>query len=304
MVDLEDNSLSKSIGGGVTSPIPFPNEEELCNRLDEFYLTSGLQRDTKPSQLFRGALYAMRREYSENNPDWMAQVAHSLREILYPFGDKKRPAPIKRSEAFLQHGSTREANRRDEEIGRYYNFVTDIAHHRFVEAEKNSLIGGTKDNPITLTREVFENVVFQFGRILYAVLRRQIDAHSEIDEILQINLEEISISNVRELLELNFDSRQYFFTKADERWLEWLWKNSFLDVIKEKSEDPTRYGYRTPELNYLVKVAEKKAAKVVDIMLTVAVSVETFNPEVVDRFFVDLQYVAFRTVGKNSIENS
>jgi len=92
------------------------------------------------------------------------------------------------------------------------------------------------------------------------------------------------VQKIRDLINLNPDSRQYFYTKADERWLDWLWVNGFLDVIKQKSEDPTRYGYRTPEINYLVKVAEKEPAKVVDIMIEVPISSDNFNPEVVDRF--------------------
>jgi len=92
------------------------------------------------------------------------------------------------------------------------------------------------------------------------------------------------VKKVKELINLNPDSRQYFYTKADEHWLSWLWENGFLDVIKQKAEDQTHYGYRTPELNYIVKVSEKEPAKVVDIMLAVPISTETFNPEVVDGF--------------------
>lgn len=92
------------------------------------------------------------------------------------------------------------------------------------------------------------------------------------------------ITKVKELIGLNFDSRQYFYTRADERWLSWFWENGFLDVIKERSKDPTRHGYRMPEVNYLIKVSEKEPAKVVDIILAVPISVETFNPEVVDAF--------------------
>lgn len=89
---------------------------------------------------------------------------------------------------------------------------------------------------------------------------------------------------LRELISLNFDARQYFFTKADEQWLDWLWTNGLLDSIKEKPEDQTRYWYRTPELHYLAAVAKKEPAMVVDIMLQVPISPETFNPEVIDRF--------------------
>ncbi|MBA7471917.1 hypothetical protein ES707_07229 [subsurface metagenome] len=89
---------------------------------------------------------------------------------------------------------------------------------------------------------------------------------------------------IQELIGVNPDARQYFFAKADERWLEWLWENGFLEVIKQKAEDPTQYRYQTPELNYLVKMAEKKPKQVADIILTVPISKENFNPEVIDQF--------------------
>ena len=94
----------------------------------------------------------------------------------------------------------------------------------------------------------------------------------------------ISVAKIRELIGLNFDSRQYFFAKADEKWLSLLWENGLLDEIKKKAPDPTKQSYRTPELQYLAKVAEKDPTKVVDIMLQISSKPEVFNPEVVDRF--------------------
>jgi len=99
------------------------------------------------------------------------------------------------------------------------------------------------------------------------------DTHKKLDK-----------EQLRNLIHVNPDARQYFYAKADERWLDWLWENGFLDVIKEKAEDPNRYGDTPPELNYLVRMTEKTPAKVVDIMLQVPISSETFNPVVVDRF--------------------
>jgi len=173
---IEDKALPKSYGEEVARPIPFPEQEELCKRLDDFYKTSGPLLKFQPSSLFRGALYAMR--YKEN-PDWMAQAAHSLREILYQFkgGGKRR-------DAFIEYGSTYDKNRIGQDIGTYYNFVTDIAHHRFEKAGISPLVGGTRDKPVVITEEVFQNVVPLFGKILFAVLRRQIDAHNEIDILL------------------------------------------------------------------------------------------------------------------------
>lgn len=115
-------------------------------------------------------------------------------------------------------------------------------------------------------------------------IMNQIELHNKIDELLLKNPDEVKQEEVSVLVSTNADAHQYFFAKADERWLDWLWENGFLDIIKEKAEDPTRYGYRTSELNYLVRIAEKVPAKVVNIMLAVPVSAETFNPEVIDRF--------------------
>ena len=97
-------------------------------------------------------------------------------------------------------------------------------------------------------------------------------------------LSKSAIEKIREKIGLNFDARNYFFTKADERWLLTFWESGLLDEIKKKSLDPTRYSYRMPELDYLARVAEKVPKDVVDVMLQIPISPETFNPEVADRF--------------------
>lgn len=112
----------------------------------------------------------------------------------------------------------------------------------------------------------------------------QLELHKKIDEVLTKGPAEARLEDISALVSANQDVRHYFFAKADERWLGWFWENGFLDVIKQKADDPTRYGYRTPEINYLVKVSEKEPTIVVDIMLQVPISSDNFNPEVVDRF--------------------
>ena len=96
----------------------------------------------------------------------------------------------------------------------------------------------------------------------------------------------LDVERVRKLINLNFDARQYFFSKVDERWLDWLWDNGFFEPIKKKAEDPTKYGYKMPDLIYLVRISEKYPQRVAEIILDkdVAASKDNFNPEVVDRF--------------------
>jgi len=111
----------------------------------------------------------------------------------------------------------------------------------------------------------------------------QIETHNKIDALMKKNPNDVKLQEISVLILTNSDARQYFFTKANENWLDWLWTNGFLDIIKQQSEDLTRYG-RMPELNYLVRMAEKKSKEVVDIILSVSISKENYNPEVIDQF--------------------
>lgn len=175
---MEDKALPKSYGPGSASPVPFSEQDDLCIRLDEFYQSTGIRLKSQPSSFFRGALYAMR---YKDNPDWMAQVAHSLREILYRF--KKSGGW---HSAIVSYGSTYDTGRIGPDVGAYYGFISDVAHHNFEGAEMSPLVGGAKDKPVPLTPELFAGVVLRFSRILFAVLRRQIETHKEIDDILAV----------------------------------------------------------------------------------------------------------------------
>lgn len=100
------------------------------------------------------------------------------------------------------------------------------------------------------------------------------------------NKQKLNKEKIQELIGLNLDSKQYFFAKADERWLDWLWTNGFLDIVKTKSKDPTIYGYRTPEIIYLAEMAKKVPEQVLKIILDkdTATTEEKFRPELVDQF--------------------
>ena len=88
----------------------------------------------------------------------------------------------------------------------------------------------------------------------------------------------IDKEQIYELINRDLDARRYFFHKADERWLDWLWRNGFLDAIKEEAATP--FTTRTPEFDYLLRMAEKRPAIVVDIMLDTPISTDTRSQEV------------------------
>ncbi len=92
----------------------------------------------------------------------------------------------------------------------------------------------------------------------------------------------IDKEQIYELINVDLNARRYFFHKADERWLDWLWRNGFLDAMKEESATP--FTTITPELDYLFRMAEKQPADVVDIMLDTPISTDTRSQEVVYGF--------------------
>lgn len=88
----------------------------------------------------------------------------------------------------------------------------------------------------------------------------------------------MSKEQVYELINVDLDARRYFFHKADERWLDWLWRNGFLDAIKEEAATP--FTTRTPELDYLFRMAEKQPNIVADIILDTPISTDARSQEV------------------------
>ena len=69
------------------------------------------------------------------------------------------------------------------------------------------------------------------------------------------------------LINLNLATRSYVFLKADERWLGWLYENSFLDIIIEESKKSDRTRYDLPEMNYLIKMSQIKPEKTADVLV-------------------------------------
>lgn len=176
-----ENQLQQSVGEGLLKPVVISSvQEDLCRRLDEFHIRNGLK--TKPSDMFRGAVFVSR-TFLRNNPDWIAQAANSLRDILYPFNGKNSP---NKEKALEQYGSVKAGQPGfADEVGRVHGSLTELAHHG--NGRGNSV------NLSTFTPTDFENLISDFERVMGNVLLRQIDIHQEADAILAFNPEDISV---------------------------------------------------------------------------------------------------------------
>lgn len=127
---------------------------------------------------------------------------------------------------------------------------------------------------------------------------KQIELHNQIDSLLKQAPGSVSVERVKEIILVNVDAKNYFYSKADEAWIDWLFQNDFLKEINDKPKDTTRYFYQMPELGYLTRMAERVPEKVVDIILCTSNSASSFNPEVVDRFAYILSLIPAEQIAR------
>ncbi len=109
-----------------------------------------------------------------------------------------------------------------------------------------------------------------------------IDVHDRIDDCIKGIKQNVSLIKI--FLNCSKDSKLYFFSRIDEGWLSWIWTNGFLVDLKKPAENPDKYSYDIPELEYLSRMAEKDPAKVAEIISSIPVTSATFNHEVISRF--------------------
>lgn len=114
---------------------------------------------------------------------------------------------------------------------------------------------------------------------------KQLELHKKIDNFFKMNIDSASFRTAQELISYNEDAKRYFFSKANEYWLNWIWKNNLLKELDKKVKDVSGYAYRLPELEYLTRMAEKEPELVKEIICSTKISQRNFNPEVIDRFF-------------------
>ena len=241
-----------------------PEVQKLCDKIDNFYCAYPKRpRNQKASDLVKGVLYAMR-PACRSNPDWMSQAANSARGILYPLISQiSHENLIKLFRKYITDPKLKLQINDQKFINTFnsldtiYKKLSNLTHHR--DKENN-----------------FEALMKEYIRVLGQALRlQQVYVHTIIDGIIQGSTKSKK-DDVEFILKINLDAYQYFYDKADEGWLDWLWQHGFLDVLKEKTDDTRGYEYRHPELNYLVRMAEKDPGKVVNmIMLKIPISTDT-----------------------------
>ena len=112
----------------------------------------------------------------------------------------------------------------------------------------------------------------------------QLQLHKNIEEFFKAGIQSANFKVAQELLQ-NEDAKKFFFSMADELWLNWFWKEGFFNDLNTRAFNTTQILYTMPELEYLARVAEKDPDGVTQIIKSAEIGEANFNPEVIDRFF-------------------
>jgi len=290
------------------------DQEWVCGYLDRWFSSSKV----KTSTFFKGALSALSSLNKKNNADWLAQSAHSMREIFYTLGltekkvtffqriwkkinallhpaRNKTPDKKTRKEKMKENIAITQEEKKAEEIAnllnKLYNIFTNIAHHFRYEGEKVKTCKYLNDDfGIVITDivdlpNIYEQIIEKFVFLLKRTSENILEIHRKIDAFIT---QEVRIADKRALdilIHSHVNARDYFFAKAPIEWISWLCEKGFFNVLNKEAEDKTRYSFRMPELSYIIRVVEANGdeEKVIEIMDSVE-CVKNFNPEVVDQF--------------------
>ena len=165
---MADELLPQATGNKSSNPVRLtPEQEDLCRRMDELHALDQLQ--AMPSDMFRGALTVIG---DENNPDRIAQAAHSLREILYPIlTGRVRRSLGARKQPFESYGSVF----LDVGLGKIFGDLTELAHHGVTSDKLDFQNFSASD---------FDNLMKDFESTMQAALIRPLDVHRSIDHFL------------------------------------------------------------------------------------------------------------------------
>lgn len=290
-----------------------PKQEELCRKFEDLHQWAGLTRQTQqatPTEMFKGALYLHQRGRGDS-PDWIAQAAHSLREMLYPFRSrsggqkvvpkckfkfyqrlmKKSPVASRmrnlwsRLNVFAHHYRRKQLpkNIEQEFEGLFAEF--QLVTHQISSASTEMyeildpiLSGGPNGLPLSSGEEQHALEIQQTWAGHKILLRIEKEEEEGADEPLVT-----SHTDLRLLLEVIPGMRSDFFKRADGRWLKWARKNEFFGTKRQEGMFWSGERSYWDETAYLYRMVSEAPGKVADIICGITVGDGDFTGGVIEK---------------------
>ena len=153
-------------GNPVPKPVQLTEWQiNLCKKLKDFYDMNSIQFSKSPEEMFQGCLFLLEDE-CENNPDRIAQAAHSLREMLHSF---LRQNKGENREKIRLYGAVHEVEEIQNKAASLYDRLSKIAHH----SHDTNMVSAVD----------LKDVVAEFEQFV-DMLKTQPEQNKEIDKIL------------------------------------------------------------------------------------------------------------------------
>jgi hypothetical protein len=209
---------------------------DFANRVNKFFRNNYKQYNFDAEKVLRSIFWNL--ENNSNDPDRVQTIGSKIRSFLYPIFSKEIASKGEDWVKVLniaQSIGTKFFSKKDEplllfkieEIKKLYSKMSDLDHYcinpQYEEFQRDhskcqnySLIDLRKD--LEILRSLFptiENVTLILHEIILAIINKFKKGSPGKRDKDELNI----------LFNLGaFDAKDYFFDKADERWIEWLWE--------------------------------------------------------------------------------
>jgi len=272
---------------------------DFAKDVDEFFKKNYPDYNFDAGKVLKSIFYNLKNEDSQD-PDRVQTIASKIRAFLYPIFSKEiskkgsgewvkilNIAQSIGTKFFFEKEKPLLLSRL-EEIKNLYSRISDLDHyciHPQFEEFKND-----KNKCLNYSLEKIRTDLEELKNLFPTIKKVNLILH-EIAKFFNNKMRKGSLSKEKDLQDLTFlmnlkqfNFKDFFYRLIDKIWIDWLFKNGFFEVLKQKAEDTSSYSYKTPELNYLLKIAEKAPESVAKVILKTPISEKNFNPEVIDRF--------------------
>jgi|GEM_PF-5912024 len=291
-------------------------EKEAGYFLDSLQKNEKIKINILPSELLRGVKFLVLPANRSQNPDWMAQAAHSMRDIFYTLDNPKKQDKVdvikEFSELRLPETEAEIVAKLLIDLNKIFNH---IAHHFSTDPTKKDTENRLRKLGILKTGDFFDDFDFEdlFGKaieILCDYHKNSIHEHARIDELIKIGTTEDVREQVSVLIESSIDTKKYFFASVPPSWAVWLHGKDFFNIVKEDKEDKTTYILNIPELQYLERVSSEEQDVVAQVILETPISPEHYHPGVIAQYLritsnlagENLQKVVKKQINENWLE--
>jgi len=214
-----------------------PRQKSLLKKLSKI--------NSKFASIYRGAIYVISEKKST---DWIAQSAHSFREIFMIMSNGAKTLlseqQAAREDKFVTSMGTLNDPRSGlvilkdligetiyDEWNRFHNRFVKIAHHE-----------------VDINQEDYLDLIFNYEEFLmkYA-FAHQANIYKLIDEEIKKGPAKVKAEDIRRLITRNLSAIQYFFDRIDEKWLSFVFNNRFLLPLQMSGEYLVRITREVPE---------------------------------------------------------